>query len=202
MRSDRMRPAPGYKQDPRRCCRRTQMCPADVSLHDRNPPPRLLTPFERSRPSVRELPPVVLEDETDRRQHDGKHTNQEKPPSDRDAESCRARGEAEEKRPPAMRAEEPDLPCALADFALRVVLRPRRQPHPGEQHVEPGEEGQPDGQRERRGARRIVREVPVDDVRAAEEPRAPEEQPAFNLHEDLVMDSWAAREALPALTWG
>jgi DNA-binding NarL/FixJ family response regulator len=132
--------------------------------------------------SVREVAPVVLEDEADRGEHGEQRPDQEEPPSDREAERGRGRGEAQEQRPPAVRAEEPDLAGALLDLGAVVVLRAPGQAAPGEQHVEAGEHGEKDGERERYGAGRFLRGVPVHDVGTAEEEPAAEEQPAFDLH--------------------
>ena len=81
-----------------------------------------------------------------------------------------------------MRAEEADLAGPLRDLALRVVFRALGQPTAGEQHVEAGEHREPDGERERGGPRRVLREVPVHDVRRAEKDPAAQEEPAFDLH--------------------
>jgi len=51
------------------------------------------------------------------------------------------RAQPEEQRPPAVRAEEPDLAGALGDLALVVVFRPHGQAAAGEQHVEADEQG-------------------------------------------------------------
>jgi naphthoate synthase len=131
---------------------------------------------------VGEVAAVVLEDETDRGEHGEQHPEQEQPPADREAERRRGGAETQEQRPPAVRAEEPDLAGALLDLALVVVFGPQGQAAPGEQHVEAGEHGQAHGERERGGPGRVVRDIPVHDVRAAEEDPAAEEQPAFDLH--------------------
>jgi DNA-binding NarL/FixJ family response regulator len=131
---------------------------------------------------VREVTPVVLEDEADRGEHGEQQPHQEEPPADRQAKRRDGRREAEEQRPPAVRAEEPDLAGALRDLALDVVFGALGQPAPGEQHVEAGEQREPDGKRERGGPRRFLRDVPVHDVRAAEKHPAAQEQPAFDFH--------------------
>src|SRR5260370_27096567 len=81
-----------------------------------------------------------------------------------------------------MRAEEPKLARAFLDDGVRVVLGTARKPAAGEQQVEPDEEGKPDRERERGAAGRIVGQVPVEEVRYAEEDRAAKEQPAFYSH--------------------
>src|SRR5208282_2496428 len=129
-----------------------------------------------------EVAAVVLEDEADRGEHGEQHPDQEEPPADREAEEGRGRGEAEEQRPPAVRAEEPLLAGALLDLAVGVVFRPLGQAAAGEKNVEAGQHGEKDGERERDGPGRLLRQVPVDDVRAAEEYPAAEEQPAFDLY--------------------
>src|SRR5947209_17798923 len=87
-----------------------------------------------------------------------------------------------EQRPPAVRAEEPDLAGALLDLAVVVGFRAPGQPPPGEEHVEAGQDGQPDAQCERDSPRRFLGCVPVHDVGGAEKDPAAEEQPAFDLH--------------------
>jgi DNA-binding NarL/FixJ family response regulator len=131
---------------------------------------------------VREVAPVVLEDEADRGEHGEQHPDQEQPPADRQAERRGGGREREEQRPPAVRAEETDLAGALLDLADVIVFRALGQAAAGEQHVETGEEREPDGERERGSARRLLRDVPVHDVRTAEEEPAAEEKPAFDLH--------------------
>jgi DNA-binding NarL/FixJ family response regulator len=131
---------------------------------------------------VREVAPVVLEDEADRGEHGEQQPDQEEPPADREAEGGRGRREPEEQWPPAVRAEEPDLAGALLDLAVVVVFWSPRQAAPGEQHVEANEHGKTDGKRERYGAGRFLRDVPVHDVGTSEEEPAAEEQPAFDLH--------------------
>src|SRR5215475_11031699 len=106
--------------------------------------------------SVRVLPAVVLEDEADRREQDEKHPDQEEPPSDRHTERRHRRRHAGDQRPPAVRAEEAELAGALGDLTGRVVLRPARQPAPGEQEVEAGEKGEAHGQGQRRGPGRVL----------------------------------------------
>jgi hypothetical protein len=69
----------------------------------------------------------------------------------------------------------------------------------GEQQVEAGEQRQADGERERRGAGRVVGHVPVDDVSAAEEDAAAQEEPAFDLHmryTPLLLSSADRRDVL------
>ena len=122
---------------------------------------------------VREVAPVVLKDETDRGEHGEQQPDQEEPPSDREADRGRGRGQAHEQRPPAVRAEEPDLSGALLDLGVVVVFGAPRQAAPGEQHVEADEHGETDGERERHGPGRLLRDVPVHDVGTAEEEPAP-----------------------------
>jgi DNA-binding NarL/FixJ family response regulator len=131
---------------------------------------------------VGEVAPVVLEDEADRGEHGEAQPDQEQPPADREADRGDGRRQPEEQRPPAVRAEEPDLSGTLLDLALLVVLRALGQATAGEQHVEAGQDGQPDGERDRGGPGRIMGRVPVHDVRAGEKEPAAEEQPAFDLH--------------------
>src|SRR5947199_1642230 len=126
--------------------------------------------------------PVVLEDKADGGQDHEKHADQEKPPSDRRADGSRGAGQPGEQRPPAVRAEEAKLARALGDLALRVVLGAQRQPSPGEQDVEAAEEGEPHGQRQRGGPRRVLRVMPVHDVGTGEEHGAADEQVPFDLH--------------------
>src|SRR5215469_2695552 len=149
--------------------------------------------------SVRVVAAVVLEDEADGREQDTQNPDQEQPPADRHAERRGRGGQAEEQRPPAVRAEEPQLAGALRDLALPVVLGPPGQPPPGEQHVEPGQEGQSDRDRERGGPGRVVREVPVDVVRAAEEHGAAQEQVSLDLHSGASYSELILVEA-PAAT--
>src|SRR5690242_1526019 len=131
---------------------------------------------------VGEVAAVVLEDEADRGE-DGEHApDQEEPPADREAGRGERGGEAQPERPPAVRAEEPDLAGALLDLARVVVLRALGQAAAGEQAVEAGEYSQPDRERERGGPGHLLGGVPVHDVRAGEEDAAAEEQPAFDLH--------------------
>jgi DNA-binding NarL/FixJ family response regulator len=124
---------------------------------------------------VGEVAAVVLEDEADRGDHGGQAADQEEPPADREADRGCRRRQAHPQRPPAVRAEEPDLAGALLDLADVVVLRALGQAASGEQHVEAGEQGQPDRERERGGPRHLLRGVPVHDVRATEENTAAEE---------------------------
>jgi DNA-binding NarL/FixJ family response regulator len=131
---------------------------------------------------VREVAPVVLEDEADRREHGEQHPDEEEPPADRETERGRGRGQTHKQRPPAMRAEEPDLAGTLLDLATIVVFRAPGQAPTGEQHVEAGQDGQPDAQRERGGPGHLLRGVPVHDVGAGEEDPGAEKQPAFDLH--------------------
>src|SRR5258708_18884122 len=81
-----------------------------------------------------------------------------------------------------MRTEESELARPVLDLAFSVVFRPLRQAPTSEQNVEASQERQPDGQRERCAARRVVREVPVEDVGDAEEDRAAKEEPALDPH--------------------
>src|SRR5438552_2612769 len=74
------------------------------------------------------------------------------------------------------------LAGALLDLAVVVVFRAPGQPPPGEEHVEAGQDGQPDAQCERDSPRRFLGCVPVHDVGGAEKDPAAEEQPAFDLH--------------------
>src|SRR4051812_12551538 len=83
--------------------------------------------------SVREVTPVVLEDEPDGGQDHRAHPDDHHPPPDDDAEAGGRRGHRREHRPPAVRAEEAQLAGALGDLALLVVLRARTDPAPGEQ---------------------------------------------------------------------
>ena len=122
---------------------------------------------------VREVAPVVLKDEADRGEHGEQQPDQEEPPSDREADRGRGRGQAHEQRPPAVRAEEPDLSGALLDLGVVVVFGAPRQAAPGEQHVEADEHGETDGERERHGPGRLLRDVPVHDVGTTEEEPAP-----------------------------
>src|SRR6185312_13640245 len=80
-------------------------------------------PREQAARLVRVVAPVVLEDEADRREHREQHADQEQPPADRETERSRSRGQTHKQRPPAMRAEEPDLAGALLDLAAVVVFR-------------------------------------------------------------------------------
>src|SRR5580704_12243022 len=75
------------------------------------------------RGSVGEVAPVVLEDEADRGEHGEQQPHQEQPPADRQSGGRYGRGERQEQRPPAVRAEEADLAGPLLDLALRVVFR-------------------------------------------------------------------------------
>ena len=70
---------------------------------------------------MREVAPVVLEDEADRGEHGEQQPDQEEPPADREAESGGGGGEPEEQRPPAVRAEEADLAGALLDLAAATA---------------------------------------------------------------------------------
>src|SRR5215469_16656192 len=132
--------------------------------------------------SVAEVPPVVLEDEPDRGEHDQHEADEDQPPADREPEREDRGGQAEEQRPPAVRAEEADLPGALDDLPLRVVLWPRWQPAASEQRVEADQQAKRHRKRERRRGCGILRRVPVHDVRADEEEAAAEEEPAFDFH--------------------
>src|SRR5215475_6891378 len=114
------------------------------------------------------MAPVILEDEADNGQQDRQRANEEKPPANGNAERRQRAGQADEQRPPAVRAEEAELADALVDLALVAVLRPLGQAAAGEQYVEAGQERQADRQRQRRRAGRIMREVPVDQVGGAE----------------------------------
>src|ERR1017187_3311301 len=126
---------------------------------------------------------VILEHEADPAQDHGQLADQEHPPADRHSHGGQRRGYAHEQRPPAVRAEEAQFARALIDLAALVVLGTQRQPPPGEPHVETGEESEPHRQRERRGARRVVGEVPVDHVNTSEEHRTAKEQVTLDLHE-------------------
>src|ERR1700722_10218899 len=136
----------------------------------------------RARRSVGEVAAVVLEDQADDGEYQEHRADQEQPPADREADRRRRGGEGHVQRPPAVRAEEPELPGALLDLALIVILGTLRQPAAGEQDVEAGQHGQANGERERGGAGRLLRDVPVHDVRAGEEDAAAEKQPALNFH--------------------
>src|SRR5215469_5234335 len=153
--------------------------------------------------SVRVLPAVVLEDESDRREQDEQHPDQEKPPAHRHTDRRDRRRQPGDQRPPAVRAEEAELPRAVTDLCIGDVLRPGRQPTAGEQEVEAGEKGEADGQEQRRGPGRVLGEVPVDDVNDAEEHGAADEQEPFDLHETplsgrLIAGPWSPR--MPGLT--
>jgi len=148
----------------------------------RGRPPRLGDPSPQTPLSVREVAPVVLEDEADRREHREQHADQEEPPADRETERSRGHGQTHKQRPPAMRAKEPDLTGALLDLAAVVVFRAPGQAPTGEQHVEAGQDGKPDGERKRGGPGHLLRGVPVHDVGAGEEDPGAEKQPAFDLH--------------------
>jgi hypothetical protein len=66
---------------------------------------------------VGEVAAVVLEDKADRGEHGEQQPDQEEPPSDRQAQRHNRGGQCEVQRPPAVRAEEPDLAGALLDLA-------------------------------------------------------------------------------------
>jgi len=131
---------------------------------------------------VAEVAPVVLEDEGDRGEHQRHDADDEQPPADREAHGGDRGGQPDPQRPPGVRAEEAYLASALGDLALVVVFGAQRQPPPGEQHVEPGEQAQPDRQGQRRRPGRVKRHVPVDDVGPHQEDPAAEEEPSFDLH--------------------
>src|SRR5215472_7988324 len=133
-------------------------------------------------PLVGVVTAVVLEHEADHRQQQGERADQEHPPADRDAKRGKGGSKTDEQRPPAMRAEESKLPGPLLDLSLPVVFGPRRQPPASEQDIEASQERKGDGERERGGARRVLRQVPVEDVGDAEEYGAAKEQPALDPH--------------------
>src|SRR5215472_11836066 len=129
-----------------------------------------------------EVTAVLLEDEADHREHEREGPDQEQPPADRRAQRGKRSRQANQERPPAMRTEEAKLAGPLLNVALGIVFWPPRQPPAGEQKIEAGQEREPDGQSERCAARRIVREVPVEDVGHAEEDGAAKEEPALDPH--------------------
>src|SRR5262249_45196139 len=87
-------------------------------------------------------------------------------------------------------AEETEGGRALGELRVGPVFRPGWQPAAGEQDVEAGEEGQPNGQGQRRGPGRVLRVVPVDDVSSGEERGAADEQVPLDLH--ATPPSWRA----------
>src|SRR5260370_2011273 len=88
---------------------------------------------QATRFSVCVVSPVVLEDKANRGKEQRKHPYQEKPPSDRGADRRRGRAQAHEHRPPALRAEEANLPGPLPDLCPQPRLLhppPPPTPHP------------------------------------------------------------------------
>ena len=79
---------------------------------------------------------VVLENQAEDGQQQQRHAADHEPHTEDDAEGEHSRGQGERQRPPAVRAEESDLPCCLLDLPVAAVLRTGADAPPGEQDVE------------------------------------------------------------------
>src|SRR5690606_1306240 len=136
---------------------------------------------------VGEMAPVVLENQTHRRQERGGETEHEQPPAENDAERDDRGRQPAVQRPPAVRAEEAHLARGVGDLTLGVVLVQRPvvgplEPPDREVGVEPDEPGEADGQSQRRGAGPVLGPEPVHDVGDEEEERRAVEHERLDAH--------------------